>query len=374
MRPRGPQRLQRCPQRPPRLQRCPQRPPRLRRVPQRPPRLPRRPQQTTATTGDYHGAHNDYHGAYQDACLYRVGHRGDGRLGSRPHACRRRRCSGDLSPPASVVGLRLQQTLAMTSVPRPNFSQKQPNEDRERELICFLVLAHKEPAQVGRLAERLAPNRVLLHVDKRVGGTVWQAFAGLPSQHSNVEMLPRYRSGWASWGLAQATLSGIQHTVTGSFSHLVVMTGQDYLLRPLTEIQSLFASQPDVSWVVHDNIPVNWIGDKDGGVSRVTHWHLAVKGRRGPGALAATRAPGEIVPLLRPPAVHALCLPRRWAAGQGGTDQTNSLPCTNGLRMELVPPKLGHQLFQCLRMLSRPPFGTPTGLPEVHIPEDFYRE
>ncbi len=194
-------------------------------------------------------------------------------------------------------------TGGRSSVPRPNFSQKQPNEDRGRELICFLVLAHKEPAQVGRLAERLAPNRVLLHVDARVGGTVWQAFAGLPSQHGNVEMLPRYRSGWASWGLAQATLSGIQHAATGSFSHLVVMTGQDYLLRPLTEIASLFASQPDVSWVVHDNIPVNWIGDKDGGVSRVTHWHLAVKGRRVRVPLRR-RAPEGIVPCYG----HAQCV------------------------------------------------------------------
>jgi hypothetical protein len=53
---------------------------------------------------------------------------------------------------------------------------------------AFVVLAHKDPAQVQRLVDRLRPHPVLLHVD---------AAADL-APIAGAAALPRHRSGWAS--------------------------------------------------------------------------------------------------------------------------------------------------------------------------------
>jgi Core-2/I-Branching enzyme len=148
------------------------------------------------------------------------------------------------------------------------------------ERVCFVVLAHKNPSQVGRLCALLAPHPILLHVDARVNGETWQSFSKFPDRYPHVELLERQRSRWASWGLVQATLNGAERSLSLDCSHFVVMSGQDYLLRPVGEISSFLSEHPGASWISVDKMPVNWIEDSDGGLSRVEYWHLPIKGRR----------------------------------------------------------------------------------------------
>lgn len=155
----------------------------------------------------------------------------------------------------------------------------------------FVVLAHKAPAQVGRLARRLAPFPVLVHVDARVPSAVWQEFPAIAASCSNIEFLPRHRSPWASWGLVAAALEGVRQALTKDCSHVVLTTGQDYLLQPVGQVAEFFASYPDRSWMGHMKAPVWYIEDKDGGMSRTTYWNWPLMGRR-------ARVPGN----RRPPA------------------------------------------------------------------------
>ena len=147
-------------------------------------------------------------------------------------------------------------------------------------MICFVVVAHKLPAQVERLVDRLAPYRVYLHVDARVAQPVWAEFERLAARAGHVRLLPRLATGWASWALVRAELSGLAAAASEGFSHVVLATGQDYPLRPARVLDSYMAGHPKASWVTCAPMPVPWIADPDGGMSRLTDWHMPVKGRR----------------------------------------------------------------------------------------------
>jgi hypothetical protein len=146
--------------------------------------------------------------------------------------------------------------------------------------ICFLLLVHRSPDQVARLVESVSPCPVLVHVDAGTGQAVWDGFNDLATRYANVRLTPRARSAWGSWGLVEAMLNGISLSLDLGCSHLVKMTGQDYLLRPVEQVVDFLAGNPGISFVPHDRIPVGFIGDKDGGLSRVSHWHVPVRSRR----------------------------------------------------------------------------------------------
>lgn len=162
-------------------------------------------------------------------------------------------------------------------------------------MICFVVLAHKNPGQVARLVDLVAPHQALVHVDARAPQEVWHGFEAMAAQRGHVELLERRRSGWASWGVVGAAVSGLRRAATTGCSHVVVLSGQDYLLRPVSEIASALGSQPGASWLSNEKIPATYIGDPDGGLSRLTHRNWAVKGRRVALALPR-RLPDGIAP------------------------------------------------------------------------------
>jgi len=58
------------------------------------------------------------------------------------------------------------------------------------------------------------------------------------------------------------------------------MTGQDYPLRPVEEMVAFLAQSPATSWIPHHRMPVAFLSDDDGGISRATNWNMAVRGRR----------------------------------------------------------------------------------------------
>lgn len=147
--------------------------------------------------------------------------------------------------------------------------------------IAFVMLAHKDPGQVARLVSRLHPNPVFVHVDTKAPAAVYDALKEL-EQDGSIHLLPRFRTGWASWGLVEATLGGLTaaEAVPG-WSHLFVISGQDYPLWPISRITQFLAERPADSWIHQARIPVpaRRIGDADGGEGRIRRWTLTVRGR-----------------------------------------------------------------------------------------------
>jgi core-2/I-Branching enzyme len=120
--------------------------------------------------------------------------------------------------------------------------------------LAYVVLAHKLPRQLARLLERLDhPDDVaLVHVD-----------AKKPIEPFRRELEPLLRSGrvrftrervrchWGGPGHLRATLAAAEELLDSGhgFSHMVLLTGQDYPIRPLEEIREFFAEHEGESFL-----------------------------------------------------------------------------------------------------------------------------
>src|ERR1700722_17809945 len=101
-------------------------------------------------------------------------------------------------------------------------------------LTSYVLLTHTAPHQVHRLIDRLRPSPTYIHVDARASKDVAAGILGGVGER--VHALPRYRTGWGSWGLMEATLAGIRQASQAGASHVVILTGTDYLLRSAEEV------------------------------------------------------------------------------------------------------------------------------------------
>jgi hypothetical protein len=107
-------------------------------------------------------------------------------------------------------------------------------------VVCYLVLSHRNPAQVGRLTSALltgaADSRVVVHHDA----------SSCPLERSDldpserVELVPWSMDvRWGDWSLVQVVLDATRWIVERhDVEWLVLLSGQDYPLRPLAEIEA----------------------------------------------------------------------------------------------------------------------------------------
>jgi Core-2/I-Branching enzyme len=144
---------------------------------------------------------------------------------------------------------------------------------------AFVILAHKRPAQVERLIERLRPHRVLLHVDSGVDGDDAPAFAAV-AERTGATLLPRHRSAWASWGIVAAMLEGLRAALRHTdWSHVTVLSGQDYPLLPSADIDRFLGQHAGTSFMARWPLPSRLWG-RDGGMHRLRFRHRPLRGRR----------------------------------------------------------------------------------------------
>ena len=105
--------------------------------------------------------------------------------------------------------------------------------------IAYIVSAYKLPAQLERLLRRLDGPGVsfAVHVDAKTRRATWDEMVARCGD-LDVAWLPRHRSQWGGFGHVRATLKGIDHVVGSGvpFDYAVLLTGQDYPLRPHAEI------------------------------------------------------------------------------------------------------------------------------------------
>jgi hypothetical protein len=149
--------------------------------------------------------------------------------------------------------------------------------------VAFLVLAHRDPMQVGRLARRLlgALTSVHVHVDLRATpDTHRDILAALPKSAS-VRLVPRVASRWASWGVVEAMLTGLRSVLDSRLSadHIAILSAQCYPLQPSEKLVRFFASALGHSFVDAWPMPSALWGP-EGGMHRLLQWHMPILGRR----------------------------------------------------------------------------------------------
>jgi core-2/I-Branching enzyme len=140
--------------------------------------------------------------------------------------------------------------------------------------IGFIVLAHRRPEQVRRLLARIdgLAEVVYLHVDAPDPGAF---VAG-----SHTALIPSRRAQWGEFGTVDATLDGLCRFVEsgGTASHVVLLSGGDYVIKPDWYIERFFAGQPGRSFMEWKPLPTDDLLDR--GLSRINRYHLRVRGRK----------------------------------------------------------------------------------------------
>jgi len=143
----------------------------------------------------------------------------------------------------------------------------------------YLILAHKKLTQVLRLIKVLCceNSNFVIHLDKSVPlpevNNFINSINGLPVYVLN----NRRASHWGSFELVQATLDGLEY-IQDNFSpesRVVLLSGQDYPIKPLVYINSYFNANPDVIFLDYSPLPLpKWEG---GGLYRFPFYETISK-------------------------------------------------------------------------------------------------
>jgi hypothetical protein len=149
--------------------------------------------------------------------------------------------------------------------------------------VAYLVLCHRLPGQVARLVRALDVPGVafFVHLDRNAGAPVLRRLEGELAGLDNVHFVPRRRVSWAGWSVVAATLDCLREVErTGADpAQTVLLTGQDYPIKPAEQIAREAAAHPDAAYIRHRPLPIPEWGPR-GGLERVERLHLSAGRRR----------------------------------------------------------------------------------------------
>ena len=118
-----------------------------------------------------------------------------------------------------------------------------------------------------------------LHLDARAPADRHaQIVAALPADE-RLHLLERVPTPSSGWGPVEATLRGLASVLRGPAEHVVLMSGQDYPLRPASAIADFLAGHAERSFVASWPMPSPLYG-RGGGMFRLRRWHVPVRRRR----------------------------------------------------------------------------------------------
>jgi Core-2/I-Branching enzyme len=165
--------------------------------------------------------------------------------------------------------------------------------------IAYVVSAYKHPRQLGRLLRRLStPNATFaVHVDRKTSKSIFLEMQREAEAVPDVHFLERHVSHWRGFGHVRATLKGIADALERhpDFDYVVLLTGQDYPLRPPRHLEDVLGRAQGRSFLTWRALP--WSGwQPRGGMHRIEDWHL-VTYRKVHGSLPLRRhIPGGLAP------------------------------------------------------------------------------
>ena len=118
-------------------------------------------------------------------------------------------------------------------------------------MIVFGILAHQDPAHLARLVDRLAPYPAIVHVDRK---SDWATFERALERAHNVVLIPRSESIDVRWAgisvvLAEFAILERARRLAAEEDYLVLLSGADYPLRPVAELDGHLASSDGTQFI-----------------------------------------------------------------------------------------------------------------------------
>jgi len=139
--------------------------------------------------------------------------------------------------------------------------------------IAYVILAHQLPEQLVRLVCALdAPGaRFLIHINPSLGRC--RAAGGASGWRSARTWCScAATSLLGGFGHVQAPLEGLDELYRSEtdFDYVVLLTGQDYPIKPIAEIETTLARSDGRSFMAVDRLPGGWVDGMDR--IRYRHW------------------------------------------------------------------------------------------------------
>lgn len=143
--------------------------------------------------------------------------------------------------------------------------------------IAYVIAAHRRLDQLERLLRRLAgpETSFVVHVDRRAGREPYEELLRRTADLDDVHYLDRHLGYWGGFGVVRAALKAIRYLVEERvpFEYAVLLSGQDYPLRPPEAIRASLAGSGGASFVAYHSLPF-WGWGPRGGLDRVEDLHL----------------------------------------------------------------------------------------------------
>lgn len=142
--------------------------------------------------------------------------------------------------------------------------------------LAFCILAHKNPEQLSGLVKALNNQRstIIIHYDKRASVAERDALQRLNKENTNVTFIEPRKVNWGRWSQMQAQLDMMETALSkdSSWSHLLTVSGQDYPLQTVEQIELILEKYPEQSML-------EWFDPFEAGrwkdaEDRIGRWHF----------------------------------------------------------------------------------------------------
>jgi hypothetical protein len=163
---------------------------------------------------------------------------------------------------------------------------------------AYLILAHKDPELLERLVNKLsnAAADIYIQLDNKAN---INEFSYLTSIKNTFFIDKRIDTVWGNYSIIESTLNGFKQILgTGkSYTHINLLSGQDYPLKAVSEIQNFLFANSDKTFMrllsINDN---EWLQGKER-ITRYSFGDFRLPGKYGLQRLANTILPKRKLPL-----------------------------------------------------------------------------
>ncbi len=125
--------------------------------------------------------------------------------------------------------------------------------------LAYLILAHGNKSQLERLVKSLVyPNTdIYIHLDSKLAIT---EFADLSLLEGVFFIKKRTNIRWGDYSMVAATLLSFEEILNNgsTYSHINLLSGQDYLLKSPATIQKFLFENKDKSFIRYRSIIDDW--------------------------------------------------------------------------------------------------------------------
>jgi hypothetical protein len=144
--------------------------------------------------------------------------------------------------------------------------------------VAYLIRAHHAPSLLERLVRRISGPEagVFIHVSRTAEDRVYNEMVSRLRDVDRVAWLPRRTCRYGGFSLVEATLSGIDAILADGHRprHTLLLSGQDYPLRPRADLEAFLEGAGEQSFVHHFHLPSDDWREEDGGLDRIRHIHF----------------------------------------------------------------------------------------------------